>query len=130
MKKILYSLVAVSVLSVSANANDIAGTNKVVPSTVLVPQVSTTDIFNYLKTNLNLTSAQQPAVQSAVNETGGKFSELFKTSSPGIKKEAEKAILDEFTKKLGGTGGILTSAQSTKLTSLVPNLQTMFSQLK
>jgi len=130
MKKILYSLVAVSVLSVSANATDIATTNNMVPSAVLAPQVTTTDIFNYLKSNLGLTTAQQPTVQSAVNEAGGKFSELFKTTSPGIKKDVEKAILDEFTKKLGGAGGILTSAQSTKLTSLLPNLQTMFSQLK
>jgi len=130
MKKILYSLVAVSFLSLSAHStgiNEIMNTS--VHFEVLAPQVTTTDIFNYLKTNLNLTSAQQPTVQQAVTDAGTEFTKLNKSSDTGLTKDAKTTVFNEFIKKIT-SGSLLSSAQSTKLTSLAPNLQTMFSQLK
>ncbi|MBC7450317.1 MAG: hypothetical protein H7259_02395 [Cytophagales bacterium] len=126
MKKVMYTLMAFSMIAVSAPAvNADEQTNY--PSYVLSPQMSTTDIFNYVKSNLGLTPAQEPEVKTAVDETGGQFANLSKTASSTVTKEAEKKLMTEFTKKISS---LLTGAQSTKLTGISSTLLGMFSQLK
>lgn len=129
MKKISYTLLSIALFTFTAQSNDVR-INKQPTLEILAPEMSTTDIFNYLNTNLGLTAAQKPAVKTAVDEAGSEITKLNASTTKSASEiaTAKTSIVNGLIKKL--SGGILSSAQSAKLSGLSSQLSSMFSQLK
>jgi len=129
MKKATYTLLAAILLTTTMEVNSatlkFSDVDKIQSS-----QISTTDIFNYLNTNLGLSATQKPAVKTAVDEAGAEVTKLNASATKSATEiaTAKTNIVNELIKKL--SGGILSSAQSTKLSGLSSQLTSMFSQLK
>lgn len=128
MKKITYTLIACALFTFGSQNNGALAENQS-NMVVLSPQISTTDIFNYLNTNLGLSATQKPTVKSAVEEAGAEVTKLNTSTLPATEIAAAKTnIVNALVKKL--SGGILSSTQATKLSGLTSKLTSMFSQLK
>jgi hypothetical protein len=130
MKKIVYTLLSVAFISVSAQVNSSPSIVTGIQLEIASPQMTTTDIFNYLNTNLGLSATQKPTVKTAVDQASA---EVTKLNADATKSATEVAaaktnIVNALIKKL--SSGILTGAQSTKLSGLTSTLTSMFSQLK
>jgi len=129
MKKLTYTLLAAILLTTTLEVNSttlkFSGVDK-----IQSVQISTTDIFNYLNTNLGLSATQKPAVKTAVDEAGAEVTKLNASTTKSATEiaTAKTNIVNGLIKKL--SGGILSSAQSTKLSGLSSQLTSMFSQLK
>jgi hypothetical protein len=128
MKKIIYSLLTIALFSSSYEIN--SATLKNQPAEIAAAQMSTTDIFNYLNTNLGLSTTQKAVVKKAVDEAGAETTKLNTQTSKSAAEvtTAKTSIVNALVKKL--SSGILTEAQSKKLAGLTSTLTTMFSQLK
>ncbi|WP_018342540.1 hypothetical protein [Cytophaga aurantiaca] len=128
MKKVIYSLLTVALFTFTTETNSASLSSY--PSGIVATQMSTTEIFNYLNTNLGLTSTQKPVVKKAVDEAGTETTKLNadSTKSADEVKTAKTSIVNGLVKKL--SSGILSDAQSKKLTGLTGQLTTMFAQLK
>ncbi len=128
MKKIIYTLLSVALITISSEVNSSTAPNDI-QLEIVTPQVSTTDIFNYLNTNLGLSATQKPTVKTAVDQAGAEVAKLNSdaTKSATEVATAKTSIVNALIKKL--SSGILTSAQSKKLSGLTSTLTTMFSQL-
>ena len=130
MKNIIYTLFSIAfVLGTSSAVPNT--TNKVnIQTEVVSPQISTTDIFNYLNTNLGLTTTQKPVVKKAIDEAGLETTKLNVDSSKSAAEitTLKTSIVNTLIKKL--SSGILSGVQSNKLTGLAGTLTTMFAQLK
>lgn len=129
MKKITYTLLSIAFITVSAEVNSYT-VPLGIQSEITSPQISTTDIFTYLNTNLGLSATQKPTVKKMVDEAGA---EIIKLQADATKSAADvtttkTSIVNALIKKL--SSGILTSAQSAKLSGLTSQLTAMFSQLK
>ena len=126
MKKVTYALLTAMALIVSLKVNS-TGLN-IVPYSVVSPETTTTDILNYLTTNLGLSATQKPAVKTAVDEAGSEFLKLkSSTKSAAEITSAKTSIVNGLIKKL--SSGVLNSTQSTKLSSLSGELTSLFSKL-
>lgn len=129
MKKTTYTILFIALFTFTAQSNDVR-INKQPTLEILAPSMSTTDIFNYLNTNLGLTSAQKPAVKTAVDEAGSEVTKLNASTTKSASEiaTAKTSIVNGLIKKL--SGGILSGTQSSKLSGLTSQLTSMFSQLK
>lgn len=126
MKKVTYALLAALVLiSLEVNSTSL---NDSAPYSVISSETTTTDILNYLTTNLGLSATQKPAVKTAVDEAGNEFLKLkSSTKSTAEIASAKTSIVNALIKKLSSS--VLNSTQSTKLSSLSGELTSLFSKL-
>jgi len=131
MKKIIYALSTLGlVLTISSAVPNHGISNVNIKSNLISPQVSATDIYNLLNTNLGLTTTQKPVVKKAVDEAAAETTKLnLETSKSAAEvSTAKTSIVNSLIKKL--SSGILTSAQSTKLAGMTSTLTKMFGELK
>jgi hypothetical protein len=128
MKKIIYPLLTIALFTSSYKINSATLENQ--PTEIVSTQMSSTDIFNYLNTNLGLTTTQKPVVKKAVDEAGAETTKLNADSSKSAEeiKIAKASIVNTLVKKLSSS--VLSEAQSKKLSGLTGTLTTMFAQLK
>lgn len=129
MKKMIYTLLTVAFVTASYEINSAPLNNQ--PTELVSTQMSTTEIFNYLNTNLGLTTAQKPVVKKAIDEAGTETTKLNTDASKSATeiKTAKASIVNTLISKLS-SGGILNAAQSKKLAGLTSQLTAMFAQLK
>jgi hypothetical protein len=130
MKKVIYTLLTIALFTSTQDITSASLSNQ--PTAFASTQMSTTEIFNYLSTNLGLTATQKPIVKKAVDEAAIETTKLnadsTSTKSATEVQTAKTSIVNTLVKKL--SSGILTEAQSKKLTGLTGTLTTMFAQLK
>ncbi len=73
MKKVTYALLtAMALISLEVNSTSLNSA----PYSIVSTETTTTDILNYLTTNLGLSATQKPAVKTAVDEAGSEFLKL------------------------------------------------------
>lgn len=125
MKKVTYALLtAMALISLEVNSTSLNSA----PYSIVSTETTTTDILNYLTTNLGLSATQKPAVKTAVDEAGSEFLKLkSSTKSAAEVTSAKTSIVNGLIKKL--SSGVLNSTQSTKLSSLSGELTSLFSKL-
>lgn len=130
MKKIIYTLFSIAIVLVTSSAVPNATFKVNIQTEVVSPQMSTTEIFDYLNTNLGLTSTQKSVVKKAVDETGVETTKLNADSSKSAAEvtTAKTSLVNILVKKL--SSGVLSEVQSKKLAGLTGTLTTMFAQLK
>lgn len=131
MKKIIYALLTLAlVLTISSAVPNHGSSNENVKAKLISPQVSVTDIYNLLNTNLGLTTTQKPVVKKVIDEAAAETTKLNAETSISAAEVsiAKSSIVNSLIKKL--SSDILTSAQSTKLAGLSSTLTKMFGELK
>lgn len=130
MKKIMYTLLSIALVLSTSSAVPNVKAHIQIQAEVVSPQMSTTEIFNYLNTNLGLSATQKPVVQKAVDEAGAETKKVNAdtTKSATEATTAKTGIVNTLIKKL--SSGVLNAAQTKKLSGLTGQLTTMFSQLK
>ena len=130
MKKIIYTLFSIAIVLVTSSAVPNATFKVNIQTEVVSPQMSTTEIFDYLNTNLGLTSTQKSVVKKVVDETGVETTKLNADSSKSAAEvtTAKTSLVNILVKKL--SSGVLSEVQSKKLAGLTGTLTTMFAQLK
>jgi|GEM_PF-1756258 len=132
MKKVTYTLLTIALFTVTSSINS-APVHVHPTFKVVSPQVTVTDIYDFLSKNLGLTTTQKPAVKTAVDEAGAEITKLNASSTSSSTTAstevaaAKTSIVNNLVKKLSG---MLNSSQSSKLSTLTGELTTMFSQLK
>lgn len=130
MKKIIYSLLSIALVLSTTSFVPCYKNNATIKTEVASPQMSTTEIFNYLNTNLGLSAAQKPVVQKAVDEAGAETAKLNADASKTAAQVSagKTSIVNNLVKKL--SGGVLNAIQTKKLSGLTSQLTAMFAQLK
>lgn len=130
MKKIIYTLLSIALVLSTTSAVPNSNNKVNIETEVVSPQMSTTEIFNYLNTNLGLSATQKPVVQKAVDEAGAETTKVNADTSKTAAEAstAKTGIVNNLVKKL--SSGALNAIQTKKLSGLTGQLTTMFSQLK
>ncbi|HSY60668.1 MAG TPA: hypothetical protein VK796_02280 [Cytophaga sp.] len=128
MKKVIYTLLTIALFTSTHEINSASLSDQ--PTEFVSTQMSATEIYNYLNTNLGLTATQKPVVKTAVDEAAVETTKLNADTSKSTQEvtTAKTSIVNTLLKKL--SSGVLSEAQSKKLTSLTGTLTTMFAQLK
>jgi hypothetical protein len=128
MKKVIYTLLTIALFTSTHEITSASLSEQ--PTEFVSTQMSATEIFNYLNTNLGLTATQKPVVKTAVDEAAVETTKLNADTSKSTQEvtTAKTSIVNTLVKKI--SSGLLSEAQSKKLTSLTGTLTTMFAQLK